>query len=241
MAALPLGVGDRKRAADGFLGSYSALAQAANRAAKGTAAATAQAAASTLHATEYASAAVASKTKTYTGRFQSTVKQSLAKGDDSKATLAAESAELPPPPARATPKPRTAAEREQDVRADHVIFDTATPEGRAALRREAVAAINANSRLREKLRVSDGTRADELERLLRLYHSHIARYEGNILSTVQAGAEGQERLDLAGQVRGAESTCVRVGVRAHTRAQRVHARSLGTRGGTRVVGAPTVC
>ena len=104
-----------------------------------------------------------------------------------------------------------------------------------------MAAINANSRLREKLRVSDGTRADELERLLRLYHSHIARYEGNILSTVQAGAEGQERLDLAGQVRGAESTCVRVGVRAHTRAQRVHARSLGTRGGTRVVGAPTVC
>jgi hypothetical protein len=222
--------------ADGFLGWNDALAKAANRAAKGTALAASvtfhateelakgtaslsvAAAKVTYQATENVTMYSVEKTITYTGKFQSSVTQamnigpSLADGADEQDAETVEevnalNAQRKKDQARAAPKRRTAAERRKD-RADYVIFDTATPEGHAALRKEAVTAINANFGLREKLRVSEGTRADELERLLRQYNSRIARYEGKIASTVQAGADGQERLDLAGLVCAAESACI---------------------------------
>jgi len=225
-----------QRTSDVFMGSYSALSNAAASAAKGTAAVTAHAAkgtaaltttafTSTYHATEYAAkgtvnftataaattyhatgssvTAMATTTKNYTGKFQSTVKQSMSltpsKGSEPSQVHhdTGESREKKTQVKEAT-KQRTAAERQQDVRADHVIFDTATKDGRAGLQREAVALINANTKLRETLAASEGTRAKELQHLLKQYQSQIARYEGNMLSTVQAGAEGQERLDLAG-------------------------------------------
>jgi hypothetical protein len=216
---------DRRRAADAFF-------SAASHAAKGTAALTSTALAQTIHATEVAAkgtvalgestlhatgssvSAIATTTRNYTGKFQSSVKQSMlgrtgasdaGHGPGDGAALDGQ----PPPPQQqqqaqqpAAPKPRSAAERRQDVRADHVIFDTATEEGRGALLREAASAINANTKLREKLRHSDGTREQELQRLLRQYQAHIGRCEGNILSTVQGGAKGQERLDLARHAAG---------------------------------------
>jgi len=223
---------------DGFLGWNDALAKAANRAAKGTAMAASMtfnateelakgtaslsvaAAKVTYQATENVTMYSVEKTITYTGKFQSSVTQAMNVGpssvdgaDEHDAETAeavkAQNAQRQQEQARAAPKRKTAAERRKD-RADYVIFDTATPKGRTALRQEAVTAIDANFRLREKLRVSEGARAEELERLLRQYNSRIARYEGKIASTVQAGADGQERLDLAGQVCAADSACMRV-------------------------------
>lgn len=222
---------EKGRAADAFANAFSAAANAA----KGTVAATSNAAKgtasialahtyhateiaakgtvalgeSTLHATGSSVSAMATTTRNYTGKFQSTFKQSMNLRARSMGPISHKSDRQEGTPVDVvqqdqvqqdqptTPKPRSAAERRQDVRADHVIFDTSKEDGREALLREAAAAINANNKLRERLRLSDGTRAQELGDLLRQYQAHIGRYEGNILATVQGGAKGKERLDIA--------------------------------------------
>jgi hypothetical protein len=70
-------------------------------------------------------------------------------------------------------------------------FDTGTSEGRKLLAREAILAINENTKLRS------GLTSSSLRQLLARYSSHVQRYDGQILSTVQTSEEGQESLDLA--------------------------------------------
>jgi len=92
---------------------------------------------------------------------------------------------------------------EQVVVADHAMFDTGTPEGRAALAQEAVAEINDDVQLKKALKAAgDGpggavARRAAVQRLLDHCQTEAAQHEEDILATVQGGEEGQESLDLA--------------------------------------------
>ena len=92
---------------------------------------------------------------------------------------------------------------EHIILADHAMFDTGTPEGRAALAQEAVAAINDDVQLRKALKAAgDGpggaaARRAAVQRLLDQCQTEAAQHEEDILATVQGGEEGQESLDLA--------------------------------------------
>ena len=209
--------------------ALSAISQACSSAAKGTvavskgtAALTSTALASTRQATTHvareslamtrkagestyhATGSLASTTRAYSSKVQKSLANAISLAEAGGAEGAetqertAESGDQSAPP---TPAARTAAERQQDVRADHRTFDTTTQEGRAALLHEAVAAINANASLRLQLRVGDQERGCArdvaVRRALRGYQTLATQYEDNILSAVQAGAEGQERLRMA--------------------------------------------
>ena len=178
-------------------------------AAKESMAITRKAGETTLKATESSVSAFASTTKVYTGKFQSTIARSMIQkpalgthGENGENGGHAEDF-VPDSQPQDVPTTDPAIEtqkRQHDVRADHVIFDTSTASDRVSLRREAVAAFNANRKLRVRLQTNEETRVEDMRRLLRQYRVLVARYEGTILSTMQAGAEGQDRLDLAGRV-----------------------------------------
>jgi len=191
--------GDLSRMKDITVSAAAASRDLTVAAAKGTANITVSAAKGSYNITESTMMA----TVNATGKFQSTVTQrmtlssSMLKEGDEDAE--ADEVTAAPKVVRAEkPKPKTAEEKRQEVLDDHKMFDTSTEEGRAALRREAFSVINANAKLREKLRVSEGTRAEVLQRLLQEYQYEGLTYEGNLLSTVQAGEEGKDRLELAG-------------------------------------------
>ncbi|EKX34783.1 hypothetical protein GUITHDRAFT_119094 [Guillardia theta CCMP2712] len=88
--------------------------------------------------------------------------------------------------------------REHDLLKDHLIFDTSSEQGKRELAKEAIAAINGDAKLRERLGGAEGRRAMELKKMIEHYQTLIGRHNGNIIATIQTGAEGQERLDLAG-------------------------------------------
>jgi hypothetical protein len=83
------------------------------------------------------------------------------------------------------------------------MFDTGTPEGQAALMREAVAAINGNMQLRKDLAAAGDApggaeaRHAAVQRLLDASLAEAAQHDEDILATVQGGEEGQESLDIA--------------------------------------------
>ena len=89
------------------------------------------------------------------------------------------------------PERKMAAIGGRRIVASEKIFDTGTPEGKAQLTEEAVVAVNSNKKLREGLTVSS------LSSLIKGYQSHVRRYDTSLLTTLQAGEEGQESVTLA--------------------------------------------